>query len=173
MKFMRLLTALLGLFSAASLRADPLEVGAKAPAVTAVDHNGQSIALADLYAKGVVLVYFYPKADTPGCTKQACSLRDAYETLIERGVTIVGVSADSVASQKAFAEKYKLPFVLLADADKKVIQAFGVPATMGFASRQAYLVKDGVIVWRDLKASTEQQAADVLAALDAMGKSAG
>lgn len=173
MKLMRLVAALLGLFGSASLRADPLEVGAKAPVVSSVNQDGKPVALADLYAKGLVLVYFYPKADTPGCTKQACSLRDAYETLIQRGVTVVGVSNDSVAAQKAFVEKYKLPFILLADDDKKVINAFGVPATMGFASRQAYLVKDGVLVWRDLKASTEQQATDVLAALDAMGKPTG
>lgn len=173
MKFMRLLAALLGLFGAGTVHADPLEVGAKAPAVTALDQDGKTVALADLYAKGLVLVYFYPKADTPGCTKQACSLRDAYETLIQRGVTVVGVSADGVAAQKAFEEKYKLPFILLADDDKRVINAFGVPATMGFASRQAYLIKDGVLVWRDLKASTEQQAADVLAALDRLNNPAG
>ncbi|MBE2212517.1 MAG: peroxiredoxin [Opitutaceae bacterium] len=173
MKLMRLFAALLGLFGSASLRADPLAIGSPAPAVSALDQNGKSVALGDLYAKGLVLVYFYPKADTPGCTKQACSLRDAYEALIERGVTIVGVSSDSVAAQKAFEQKHKLPFILLADDDNKVINAFGVPSTMGFASRQAYLIKDGVLVWRDLKASTEQQAADVLAALDAMAKPAG
>ncbi len=173
MKHMRLLAALLGLFSAASLRADPLEVGARAPDVTAVDQHGKSVALGDLYPKGLVLVFFYPKADTSGCTKQACSLRDSYEALTDRGVTVVGVSTDGVRAQKAFADKHHLPYTLLADDDKKVIRAFGVPATLGFASRQAYLVKDGVVVWRDLDASTEQQAADVLAALDAMGKSAG
>ena len=171
MKFMRVLAALVGLFSISTLKADPLEIGAKAPEVTAVDQDGKTVALGELYRKGYVLVFFYPKAGTAGCTKQACSLRDAYETLMERGVTIVGVSADDVKAQKAFAEKQNLPFTLLADSDKKVIQAFGVPATLGFASRQAYLIKDGVLVWRDLSASTDQQAADVLAALDASSKS--
>lgn len=173
MKLMRLFAALLGLFSASALHADPLEIGARAPALTAIDQNGQSIALADLYAKGWVLVFFYPKADTSGCTKQACSLRDAYEALTDRGVTVVGVSTDGVAAQKAFMEKHRLPYTLLADNDKKVVNAFGVPTTMGFASRQAYLIKDGVLVWRDLKASTDQQAADVLAALDALAKPTG
>ena len=173
MKLMRFVAALLGLFATASLRADPLEVGAKAPAVTAVDQNGRSVSLGDLYQKGLVLVFFYPKADTSGCTKQACSLRDAYEVLTDKGVAVVGVSADGVSAQKAFAEKHKLPYTLIADNDRKVIQAFGVPATMGFASRQAYLVKDGVVVWRDLSASTDQQAADVLAALDTLTKPAG
>lgn len=172
MKLMSLLASLIGLFSATALRAAPLDVGARAPAVAAVDQNGKAVELGDLYSKGLVLVFFYPKADTSGCTKQACSLRDAYETLTERGVTVVGVSTDGVAAQKAFADKHHLPYTLIADNDKKVIGAFGVPATLGFASRQAYLVRDGVIVWRDLDASTEQQAADVLAALDAMGKTA-
>lgn len=170
MTTMRFFAALLGLFAATSLRADPLEVGAKAPAVTAVDQHGKTVAFADLYQKGDVLVFFYPKADTSGCTKQACSLRDAYEVLSDRGVQVVGVSTDKVEAQKAFAEKHRLPYTLIADADKTVIAAFGVPATLGFASRQAYLIRDGVIVWRDLSASTDQQASDVLAALETLGK---
>jgi thioredoxin-dependent peroxiredoxin len=168
----RLLAALAGLFTASStLRADPIEVGAPAPAVSATAHTGQTIQLGDLYQKGIVLVYFYPKADTSGCTAQACSLRDAYAALTDRGVTVVGVSSDNVAAQKAFQEKYSLPFTLLADTEHKVIDAFGVPLRMGsFASRQAFLIKGGKVVWRDLSASTSQQAADVLAALDQLGK---
>lgn len=173
MKLMRLFAALIGLLAAGHVRADPLEVGARAPAVAGTDQEGNSVELGELYEKGWVLVYFYPKAGTSGCTKQACSLRDAYETLAQRGVTVVGVSADGVAAQKDFQDEYKLPFTLLADPEKKVIRAFGVPTTMGFAARQAYLIRDGVVVWRDLKASTEKQAADVLAALDALAKPAG
>lgn len=172
MKIMRFVAALLGLLATTSLRADPLEVGAKAPAVSATDQDGKPVALGELYGKGLVLVFFYPKADTSGCTKQACSLRDAYEVLTDKGVTVVGVSTDGVAAQKAFAEKHKLPYTLIADNERTVIKAFGVPATMGFASRQAYLIKDGVVVWRDLSASTDQQAADVLAALDTLNKPA-
>jgi peroxiredoxin Q/BCP len=113
-----------------------------------------------------VVVYFYPKADTPGCTKQACSLRDAFATLTEKGVTVYGVSHDGVAAQKDFHKKYKLPFDLLADEKKELSKAFGVPSNqLGMASRQAFLIKDGKIVWRDLKASTDKQADDVLAAL--------
>lgn len=142
-----------------------LEVGAPAPEVTATDQNGASVRFADVYAKGWTLVYFYPKADTPGCTKQACSLRDAYAKLAEEGVQVIGVSSDDVAAQKKFEEKYKLPFTLVADTDKKVMDAFGVPHKLGFATRQAFLVREGKIVWRDLSASTEKQAADVLAAI--------
>jgi thioredoxin-dependent peroxiredoxin len=122
----------------------------------------QIVKLAEAGAAGYLLVYFYPKADTPGCTKQACSLRDEYAKLTDKGVKIYGVSNDSVKAQKAFADKYKLPFDLLADEDGAVIKAFGVPSTMGFAKRQAFLFKDGKLVWRDLSASTAEQAADVL-----------
>jgi peroxiredoxin Q/BCP len=147
-------------------QAEELAVGAKLPAVAAVDQDGTTVDLAATGGSGWTLVYFYPKADTPGCTKQACSLRDAYATLTGKGVKVFGVSSDEPAAQKAFQEKYKLPFTLIADTDKKVMDAFGVPHTAGFAKRQAFLFKDGVLVWRDLAASTEQQAADVLAAIE-------
>lgn len=150
-------------------RAEELEVGAAAPDLVALDQDGRSIRFADVYAQGYTLVYFYPKADTPGCTKQACSLRDAYAQLIEKGVRVLGVSTDDPAGQKKFQEKYQLPFTLIADTDKKVLAAFGVPHKLGFASRQAFLIKDGKIVWRDLSASTAQQAADVLEAVHQLG----
>lgn len=153
------------MFNLFGARADELALGAKLPAVTVNDQDGRPVDLAAAGGKGWTLVYFYPKADTPGCTKQACSLRDAYARLTDTGVTVFGVSTDNEKDQKAFQEKFRLPFELLADKDKKVVTAFGVPATMGFAKRQAFLFKDGVLVWRDLEASTEQQAADVLAAI--------
>ena len=151
-------------------KAAELEVGAAAPALTATDQNGKQVVFADFYKQGFTLVYFYPKADTPGCTKQACSLRDAYARLTETGVHVIGVSSDDSAAQKKFEQKYKLPFTLIADTDKKVMDAFGVPHTLGFATRQAFLVKDGKIVWRDLSASTAEQAADVMAAIQELGK---
>lgn len=150
---------------------DPLEIGATAPDVTALNQDGESVSLGDLYKEGTVLVYFYPKADTPGCTKQACSLRDDFEALSDQGVTVVGVSTDTPESQKKFQAKYKLPFTLMADTDKKIVDAFGVPARAGFASRQAFLIRDGKVVWRDLSASTAEQAADVLAALGTLAQS--
>jgi peroxiredoxin Q/BCP len=151
-------------------RAAELEVGTAAPALTALDQDGKKVVFEDFYKKGFTLVYFYPKADTPGCTKQACSLRDAYAKLSDAGVQVIGVSSDGSADQKKFQEKYKLPFTLVADTDKQVMDAFGVPHTLGFASRQAFLVHDGKIVWRDLTASTAEQAADVLAAIQELGK---
>jgi peroxiredoxin Q/BCP len=156
------------------LHAEPLAVGAAAPRLTATDQDGKAVDLGALYDHGYVLVYFYPKADTPGCTAQACSLRDAYEEFTKQGVTVVGVSVDPGDAQKAFQQKYTLPFILLADPEHKVVDAFGVPlSTKGFASRQAFLIKHGKIVWCDLKASTAQQAADVLAALAQLSSATG
>lgn len=146
--------------------AAPIVEGTMMPAVSCQNQAGETVALADVAAKGYTLVYFYPKADTPGCTKQACSLRDAYEKITAKGVKVFGVSMDSVESQKAFAEKYKLPFALLADKEGKVADAFGVPHIAGFARRQAFLFLDGKLVWRDLSASTDEQAADVLAVIE-------
>ncbi|MFM8457550.1 MAG: peroxiredoxin, partial [Chthoniobacterales bacterium] len=92
--------------------AGALAVGDEAPRITAPDQNGAQVHLASVYAKGPTLVYFYPKADTPGCTAQACSLRDAFPDFTGGGVQVVGVSGDTVEGQKKFAEKYNLPFTL-------------------------------------------------------------
>jgi peroxiredoxin Q/BCP len=159
--------------SSSSLRADPIEIGAAAPAVSTIDENGQSVDLGAACQTGFVLVYFYPKADTPGCTAQACSLRDDFAALTDKGVRVFGVSGDNAASQKAFKEKYNLPFTLLADKEHAVMDAFGVPHTGDFAKRQAFLFKDGRLEWRDLTASTKQQAADVIAAVAALSGPSG
>ena len=160
--------------AASIIRAEPLAVGQAAPAISAPDQDGKTIDLGQLYARGDVLVYFYPKAGTSGCTAQACSLRDAYDKLTGRGVTVVGVSADTQEAQKHFEETNHLPFVLLADPAHTVIDAFGVPLFgAGLATRQAFLIRDGHVVWRDLTASTTQQAADVLAVLDTLGPPSG
>ena len=164
-QFTRMITSLAVGISAASASAEPLAEGSALPVVTQKNQEGELVKLAAAGASGYLLVYFYPKADTPGCTKQACSLRDAYAALTAKGVKVFGVSTDSVKAQKAFKDKYQLPFDLLADDDAAVVSAFGVPKTLGFAKRQAFLFKDGKLVWRDLSASTEQQAADVLKVL--------
>lgn len=153
-------------------KAEELALGAKLPAVTVNDQDGRAVDPAAEGSQGWTLVYFYPKADTPGCTKQACSLRDSYASLTGKGIRVYGVSTDDEKAQKAFQDKYKLPFTLLADKDKKVVAAFGVPATMGYAKRQAYLFRDGLLVWRDLEAATSEQAAEVLAAMQQVESSA-
>ena len=158
------LLSFLGLASFAG--AEPLAVGAAAPEVVSVDQDGKPVDLKD-YAKGPTLVYFYPKADTPGCTKQACSIRDDWSKLQEKGVKVLGVSEDKPEAQKKFKEKYNLPFTLIADSDGKVANAFGVPLNVvGMASRQSFLIKDGKVVWNMLKASTSTHAADVLKAYE-------
>jgi peroxiredoxin Q/BCP len=147
-----------------------LEVGDQAPVNVAADQNGEEIRLADVYTKGPTLVYFYPKADTPGCTAQACSLRDSFANLSAENLQILGVSRDSSASQKKFQEKYKLPFTLLADLDGKVAEAFGVPSILGMpvSRRQSFIVKGDKIVWKSASAKTGDHAAEVQAALDAL-----
>jgi len=149
--------------------AGALPVGAAAPRVVAPDQNGAPVDLANVYAKGPTLVYFYPKADTPGCTAQACSLRDAFPDFTGAGIQVIGVSGDTVEGQKKFAEKYRLPFVLLADSDGAVAKAFGVPAVMNIPKRQSFLVVDGKIAWVAQSAKTADHAAEVQAALAALG----
>lgn len=102
-----------------------IKVGDKAPNFSAKDQGGKLHSLADYQGKKLVL-FFYPKANTPGCTAEACNLRDNYKALQERGYELLGVSADSAKRQTNFKEKYNLPFPLLADEDKKVIKAYGV-----------------------------------------------
>jgi len=148
---------------------NPLEVGARAPELTVTTHAGESLDLAEVYGQGPVLVYFYPKADTPGCTRQACNLRDNFEALEEKGIRVIGVSSDSVQAQKAFKEKYNLPFTLVADTERELGNAFGMGTFMGIGfKRQSFLIVDGKVAWRDLKASPASQAKDALSALESV-----
>lgn len=147
------------------LGANELPIGSTAPDLQVIDHAGETIDFGKALNTEKVLVYFYPKAMTPGCTNQACSLRDGWDELQEMGVTIYGVSSDAAETQAEFREKYNLPFTLIADRDKRVAKAFGKSRW----SRQAYLFQDGVLAWRDLSASTGQQMADVVRALESLG----
>jgi thioredoxin-dependent peroxiredoxin len=169
MKVTRLLLLLPAMFLFSKASADPLKVGDAAPLVTGVTDTGAKLALADVYKQQpYTLVYFYPKADTPGCTKQGCSLRDGFEALTKKGVAVIGVSHDDVAAQAAFKAKYNLPFTLIADMDSTLINAFGVPAAApltSMAHRSAYLIKGGKIVYADYKGTTEKQADTILAEL--------
>lgn len=158
---------LVGILSSA--RAEPLAVGVKAPKVSAPDENGANVDLGKIYSRGITLVYFYPKASTPGCTAQACSLRDSIADLKSLGITVVGVSSDKPEAQKKFKEKNSLPFTLIADNERKVAKAFGVPTIVfGISKRQSFLVKDGTIVWRSLSAQTGSHADEVRKAVIAL-----
>ena len=142
----------------------PLAVGTDAPAFTAKDTNGNTVSLTDFAGKTVVL-YFYPKDDTPGCTKQACSFRDAQSQYQGKDVVILGVSADDEVSHQAFTQKYNLNFPLLADTDKSLIKAFDVDGG-GYAKRVTYVIDpSGKITHVDANVNTTNHASDILAAL--------
>jgi peroxiredoxin Q/BCP len=102
-----------------------LKEGNKAPDFTANDQNGQTVSLSDFRGKNVIL-YFYPKDDTPGCTAEACSFRDNYQSLLSQGFQVIGVSTDDENSHKKFESKYNLPFPLIADTDQKIVEDYGV-----------------------------------------------
>ena len=105
----------------------PLKVGDKIPTFSLLDQDGNTFNSNSVIGKQPAIIYFYPKDDTPGCTKEACKFRDEFEVFTELNAAVIGISSDDVASHKKFADKYNLPFTLLADIDKKVRQLFGVP----------------------------------------------
>ncbi|HNX94164.1 MAG TPA: peroxiredoxin [Holophaga sp.] len=121
--------------------------GAKAPDFEAVDQEGRTIRLSDYLGRSSVVLYFYPKDDTPGCTQEACALRDGYAKLREAGAVVLGVSADDAASHAAFAAKFHLPFPLLADPSRTIIEAYGVRVpVLGIAKRVTFIIdSQGVI----------------------------
>jgi peroxiredoxin Q/BCP len=124
-----------------------LGAGDRAPDFALPDQDGREVRLADFRGQKNVVVYFYPKDDTPGCTKESCAFRDAYTVFQEAGAEVIGISSDSPASHKAFAEKHRLPFRLLADAGGQVRAAFRVPRTAGLLpGRVTYVIdREGVI----------------------------
>jgi len=149
-----------------------LNEGDKAPAFEASTNGGGKISLSDLKGKNVVL-YFYPRDDTPGCTKQACGFRDGYDQFKKRGAVVLGVSIDPVKAHDKFVAKFKLPFDLLSDPDKKIVQDYGVWGEKAFMGRKymgthrvTFLIgPDGRIkkIWPNVK--PEEHADEVLAAL--------
>jgi peroxiredoxin Q/BCP len=146
-----------------------LKEGDKAPDFTGKDQNGKVVSLHDFKGKKVVL-YFYPKDDTPGCTAQACNLRDNYSALTKKGYVILGISTDSEKSHKKFEEKYELPFTLIADDDKKIVEAYGVWGEKKFmgktymgTNRVTFLIDDhGVIAHIINKPDTKNHTEEVL-----------
>ena len=146
-----------------------LEVGTKAPDFTLPDQDGNPVTLSDFLGKKVVL-YFYPKDNTPGCTKQACAFAGAYEQFKSKDVAVIGVSKDSTASHVKFAEKYNLPFLLLSDPEHQVIEAYGVwqekklygKVSMGVV-RSTYIIDEqGMIEKVMLKVKPDTNAAEIL-----------
>ncbi len=168
---MKILSALFALCALTTFTfADPLAVGAAAPDVASKDQDGKAVQFKDVYAKGITLVYFYPKAGTSGCTKQGCSLRDSWAQLQAKGVQVLGVSGDKAEDQKKFRDAQTFPFPLIADDDGKVGAAFGVPEMKPHIyKRTSFLVKDGKVVWNMTdKTTTETHAADVLKVVEGL-----
>lgn len=149
-----------------------LKEGDPAPDFSAPTNGGGNVSLADLKGKNVIL-YFYPKDDTPGCTKEACAFRDNFAAFKKKGAVVLGVSTDPVKAHDKFVEKFKLPFTLLADVDKKIVTAYGVWGEKSFMGRKymgthrvTFLIgPDGRIkkIWPLVK--PDEHAAEVLAAL--------
>lgn len=150
-----------------------LEVGTKAPAFTLPDKNGAPVSLADFRGRKVVL-YFYPRDNTPGCTRQACAFAQSYGEFSKKNTVVIGISKDSAASHLKFAEKYQLPFVLLSDPEHTVIGAYGAwqekklygKVSMGTVRCTYLLDEEGVIRKVMPKAKPDTNAAEILAALN-------
>ena len=126
---------------------DTVSVGSKAPDFILPSQSGEMVNLKDFLGKKPVVLFFYPKDDTPGCTKQACAFRDEYEAFGQLDAEVIGISSDSVESHKNFAEKHSLPFLLLSDEGGKVRKLYGVPTTFGlFPGRVTYVIDaEGVV----------------------------
>jgi peroxiredoxin Q/BCP len=108
----------------------PVQVGDRAPAFTLPKQSGTPVNLGDLLGQKPIVLYFYPKDDTPGCTAESCAFRDSYEIFQEAGAEVIGISSDTPTSHQQFAAKYRLPFTLLSDTDNRVRKLYGVPATL-------------------------------------------
>jgi peroxiredoxin Q/BCP len=127
--------------------ADRIKVGDKAPDFELRSQRGETVRLRDYLGKKAVVLYFYPKDETPGCTKEACAFRDSYEVFRDAGAEVIGISSDDEESHSIFSVKYSLPFALLSDEDGKVRREFGVPSTMGvLPGRVTYVIdKEGIV----------------------------
>jgi thioredoxin-dependent peroxiredoxin len=149
--------------------ASDLKRGDKAPRFSSIDQNGRKISLDNLKGKKIIL-YFYPKDNTPGCTAEACSLRDGYDSLLNAGFVVIGVSPDSEKSHKGFSEKYNLPFHLIADTEKELIKEYGVwgeksmmgKSYMGVIRTTFVISEDGIIEHVIPKVDTKNHAGQIL-----------
>lgn len=161
----RLLGFVGGLLMGATMAQAAVKVGDKAPDFTALSSAGTTVHLAEEIGKAPIVLYFYPKDDTPGCTTEACGIRDNFAALRKLNATVYGISYDSVDSHKKFAEKYKLPFLLLSDSDKSIAKAYGADGFI-FAKRMTFIVdKSGTIAWINPSVSPSTHSAELEQAL--------
>ena len=150
--------------------ADKVNVGDKAPDFEGPTSDGSRLGLKDFVGKKMVVLYFYPKDDTPGCTKEACSFRDNLKSVREIGAEVIGVSLDSVESHRKFADKYNLPFPLISDKDKRIATAYGVLKDTGAsASRVTFIIdKSGKVAKVFPKVDVAKHTEEVVEALKAL-----
>jgi peroxiredoxin Q/BCP len=135
-----------------------VKVGDKAPDFTLPAQTGDKVTLSEYFGKKNIVLYFYPKDETVGCIREACSFRDSYQELTELGAEVLGVSGQSVESHVAFATHYGLPFILLADVDNKVRQLYGVPSSLGiFPGRVTYIIDKKGLVRHIFNSQTQAQ----------------
>jgi len=149
---------------------DTLRIGDKAPDFEAPTYGDDTIKLSEFNSNNIVVLYFYPKDNTPGCTKEACSMRDGMEVLKGKGVKVLGVSTDGVKAHENFREKYDLNFPLVSDKSKNIVKEYGVKSAFGTAKRVTFLIdRDGTIkhIWNKVNAKNHSE--EVLQKINELG----
>jgi peroxiredoxin Q/BCP len=149
-----------------------LEVGDRAPNFSLIDQDGKTFTLADHIGKDILVIYFYPKDESMVCTKEACAFRDSFDAFAKAGAKVIGVNGGTVASHKAFAEHYKLPFTVLSDPGNKVYDMFGVKSKMFFSGRETFVVdlKGKIVYQHEAMLQGKEHADDALAFIKAAKK---
>ena len=147
-----------------------IKVGDQAPDFTLISQTGESVTLSDLIGKKNVVLYFYPKDKSKGCTRQACEFRDKYEAFTDLGAEVIGISSDDTKSHESFADEYNLPFILLSDDKNKVRNLFGVKSTLGVISGRVTYVIDKKGIVRHIFSSQFQPKKHIKEAIEALKK---
>ena len=147
-----------------------IKVGDQAPDFTLISQTGESVTLSDLIGKKNVVLYFYPKDKSKGCTRQACEFRDKYEVFTDLGAEVIGISSDDTKSHESFADEYNLPFILLSDEKNKVRNLFGVKSTLGVISGRVTYVIDKKGIVRHIFSSQFQPKKHIKEAIEALKK---
>lgn len=147
-----------------------IKIGDKAPDFTLSSQTGESVTLSDLIGKKNIVLYFYPKDKSKGCTRQACEFRDKYEVFTDLGAEVIGISSDDIKSHESFADEYNLPFMLLSDENNEVRKLFGVKSTFGVISGRVTYVIDKKGIIRHIFSSQFQPKKHIKEALDALKK---
>lgn len=145
-----------------------IKVGDQAPDFTLISQTGKSVTLSDLIGKKNIVLYFYPKDKSKGCTRQACEFRDKYEAFTDLGAEVIGISSDDTKSHESFAEEYDLPFILLSDEKNKVRNLFGVKSTLGVISGRVTYVIDKKGIVRHIFSSQFQPKKHIKEAIEAL-----